>query len=164
MRFPKNKVETIKIALKYREWLVSGGEYEKFPKELDDAESNSVLVLCAGMFLHTIMYYVSRLAFKLNMWNAVGFLARIRISTDRLSVDVRACGYNLAYTHLGISKLKRNDVNGAIYCLAQSALVLPCCHNTSFGLCKRLANELENVPEAKLTVKEYWEIYNAFLA
>ena len=103
---------------------------------------------------------VSRL---LRIHKFVAFFSKVRIATDKLSHEPVSCGYNQAYTNLGLALLAENDIEGAINCLDSSWRVHPCPHNTSFGLDRRLVSKLIQFPEAKKSVEKYIKIGKKFV-
>lgn len=126
-----------------------------------DAQENTALVLI-GLFLHVILGLCSVAARYLCAHSLVALLARARLRTDRLSLEPVSCGWNAAYTNLGLALLAQNDVAGAIQCLDASWRVHPCAHNSSFGLKTRLASELNRYPEAHEQVQQYVRIGKKF--
>jgi len=99
---------------------------------------------------------------RLHLWRVVSICAKLRIKTDNFSDEPIQCGYNMAYTNLGIARFNQNDIDGAIDALYISGQVWPCPHKTSFGLSDELVNKLKNIPKADKAVKDYIEIASLF--
>lgn len=91
-------------------------------------------------------------------------LARARIVSDRWSSEPRTCGLNTAYTNLGLARLGRHDLPGAIRCLDASWRVHPCAHNVTFGLKQRLAAALKDHPEAHAALEQYERMSKLFVS
>jgi len=165
MNIPKSQEEVIQVVNQYHKWIASNGNHDLYPKVLEDELDNfGWIKFLSGVFLHTILFVVRYTARKLHLWPIVAFCAYLRIKTDRLSHEPRQCGYNEAYTVLGLYRLRRKNITGAILALNESWHVWPCCHNTSFGLRKSLAKELSEYPEAVQAVEQYFEVADAFKA
>lgn len=109
-----------------------------------------------------MIYYLGNLSKSLGIWPLVSACAKLRIITEGWSFEPRQCGYNRAYTLLGLARVKRKDISGAIKAIQESWQVLPRPHNTSFGLWTVLAKELKDYPEAEDSINDYREIVNAF--
>ncbi|MEP4545583.1 MAG: hypothetical protein ABJ000_05330 [Saccharospirillum sp.] len=161
---PKDVKEAISAARQFHIWMQSH-DHSQAPDFIDDPRLQvGQAHMLVGVMLHSILSLAGSLSQKLRLWTAAGLFARIRIRTDGLSYEPRQCGYNAAFTRLGIAELKRGNTAAAIHCLGESAKVWPCPHNTSFGLRTRLARELSEVPQASAAVNEYWQVVREFKA
>lgn len=120
--------------------------------------------LFVGIIIHSVISILVLLLKFMRLWRAVLVLSKLRVRTDGLSFEPRQCGYNSAYTNIGLSRLKIGDLRGAIEALDESWQVYPCPHNTSFGLETSLVKELYKYPEASENVSTYVEIYKNFKA
>lgn len=154
----------IRAARAYNRWLASDGDPALCPEFVDaEIRQGSLIKLLAGMLLHSFVFGFTGLFSFLRMWWLVALLTKFRITTDWLASEPRQCGFNKAFTRLGMIHLKKGRVKSAISCLEESALVYPCPHNSSFGLAKGLAMALETYPEASNSVQEYKRINREFL-
>lgn len=161
---PKDVKEAISAARQFHIWMQSN-DHSQAPEFIDDPRLHVGLAsMLVGLTLHSTLSLVGALSQKLRLWPVVRLVARIRIRTDGLSYEPRQCGYNAAYTRLGLAELKRGNTAIAIHCLDESARVWPCPHNTSFGLRTRLARELSEVPQATAVVNKYWQVTREFKA
>jgi len=161
---PKDVKEAISAARQFHIWMQSQ-DHSQAPDFIDDPRLHVGLArMLVGLTLHSSLSLVGVLSQKLRLWSVVGLVARIRVRTDGLSYEPRQCGYNAAYTRLGIAELRRGNTAAAIHCLDESSKVWPCPHNTSFGLKTRLARELSEVPQARIAVNEYWQVVREFKA
>lgn len=164
MQAPESKQEVIQAAREYNRWIASGGKFELYPAFMEEEiGEGSLFKLIAGIFLHLILFYITKISRFLRMWWLVALLTKFRIATDSLGLEPRQCGFNRAYTRLGLIHLKKGRVDEAISCLGKSSLVYPCCHSSSFGLAKNLAMALEAYPDAGEAVRDYKQIYREFL-
>ena len=165
MDSPKEKDDVIRIAQKYHRWVAANGKIDLYPDELLKLDKgNNLFQFVFGVPLHFVLFLLTNLSKSIGLWSLVALFSKIRIATDIWSFEARQCGYNRAYTLLGLYRLRSHDINGAISALTESWKVYPCCHNTSFGLYWQLAKELELIPEAQDAVNDYKEIYRAFKA
>ncbi|MBZ2167418.1 hypothetical protein [Marinobacter sp. F4216] len=159
---PSNSKEAAAAARQYYAWI----EYQdpsKLPDFMNDPRLEVGLpCMLPGVVLHASLSLISVICQKARLWALLGPLARLRIRTDWLSYEPRQCGYNAAYTRLGLAELKRGNTNAAIACLQESARVWPCPHSTSFGLRTALAHKLEKVPEANAAAQEYLQLAKEF--
>jgi hypothetical protein len=164
MNFPKPKDEIIKSGIQYRGFIASEGIIN-LPQEFEEIEESSsiklLFVLLVTLF-HGMLFYIAKLSMKFEFWMLVTGCALLRISTDKWSLTPRECGYNRAYTLIGLARLKHKDIHGAIEALQKSWQVLLCPHSSSFGLLTSLAKQLKEYPEAENSINDYREIYNAF--
>lgn len=162
MKPPDNIDELEKVLEQYHAWIESGGNEELCPEFMnEELKQASMYKLILGMVVHTTIWLLRFVSYKIRFWYGVRLFTLARIRTDNISFEPCQCGLNEAYTFLGIARLQSGDIEGAIKTLKLSALVWPCPHNTSFGLRLRLARDLEPYPEAKEAVKEYNQL--AFL-
>jgi hypothetical protein len=165
MGFPKEKEEILKLVNQYHSFLQSGGKLELYPNEMMELEKNkNVIKYLFGVLLHSILFVLIHISKTIKIWPLVAIFSKIRILTDSWALEPRQCGYNRAYTLLGIYRLRSKNISGAISALNESWQVYPCPHNTSFGLYSTLAKELKMYPEAKDAVEIYKELYDAFKA
>lgn len=159
MNFPKEKEEILGFARKIQDkddWRI---------EEVDSIANNmGFMKIFMGLIIHSLIAILVFLSKLLRLWRVVLLLSKLRVRTDGLSYEPRQCGYNSAYTNIGLSKLKIGDVGGAIEALDESWQVYPCPHNTSFGLKTSLVKELYKYPEASEHVATYVEIYKKFRA
>ena len=116
-----------------------------------------------GAFIHMFIFLGIEISSLFRIQKFVAFFAKLRISTDRFCYEPKSCGYNNAYTKLGLALLSQDDVNGAIKCLEASWRVHPCPHNSSFGLKRSLVSKLKNYPEASRVVAQYIKIGKQFV-
>jgi len=135
-------------------------ERPSFPENKDAQKYTSYWIF--GAFIHTVTFLGIELSSLFRIKSFVAFFSKLRISTDRFSYEPLSCGYNNAYTKLGLVLLSQNDVNGAIKCLDASWRVHPCPHNTSFGLKRGLVSKLKNHSQASIVVAKYIEIGKQF--
>ena len=131
------------------------------PENKDAPQKPSHCIL--GMLIHSIILISIELSALLRIKIFVAFFAKLRIATDRYSFEPLSCGYNYAYTKLGLVLLSQNDVAGAINCLDASWRVHPCPHNTSYGLKRALVSKLKDYPEASIVVAQYLTIGKQFV-
>jgi hypothetical protein len=159
MNFPKEKEEILELARKIQDkddWRI---------EEVDSIVNDmGFLKIFMGLVIHSLIAILIFLSKLLRLWRVVILLSKLRVKTDGFSYEPRQCGYNSAYTNIGLSKLKIGDVVGAIEALDESWQVYPCPHNTSFGLKTSLVKELSKYPEASENVANYVEIYKRFRA
>jgi hypothetical protein len=161
--------EDILLELKqYQNWhqaYMEGKRREERPglPENKDAPKYTSYALF-GTFIHMLLFLAIEISGFLRIQKFVGFFSRLRISTDRFCYEPVSCGYNSAYTKLGLALLSQNDVVGAIRCLETSWRVHPCPHNTSFGLKRSLVSKLKGYPEASKAVAQYIEIGKQFVS
>lgn len=161
---PSNRDEAIQAARQFRTWCQTQ-DHRNAPSYLDDpALDVGFGRMLMGIPVHMGTWIAWRICERYRLWRALAIVAWIRIRTDGLSPEPYQCGYNWAYTALGVSKLRRGKVQEAIACLKESARIWPCPHNTTFGPRRRLADELEGFPEAREAVSEYREILQEFTA
>ncbi len=149
------------------------GEFQAFMKSGDPdgeppgywvEEDSNFLGGLLGTLFHFFLAVIRYFVFKLRFWSGVQWIAKLRIKTDQFSIEPGQCGLNVAYTYLGLSRLKKQDILGAVEALRLSGLVWPCPHNTTFGLKRGLANALKPYPEAQRVIDEYFQIVAAFKA
>ncbi len=165
MSFPLSKEAIIEVAKSYKAFVESDGNVELYPKELMELESKpNYLKSIVGSLFHGLLFLLIAISKLMKLWVLVLFFAKIRIISDSWSFEPRQCGYNRAYTLVGLYRLKNKNISGAITALKESWQVYPCPHNTTFGLSKELVKKLKAYPEAQSAVEEYIEIYNSFRA
>lgn len=163
MKCPESKNEVLDVLSQYRKWCYSNGNEELYPDVLkNDKADERWFNLFITVTLHSTLYAIRIIAKKLALWPIVGFCAYLRIKTDQWSFEPRQCGYNDAYTILGLYRLRQKNIQGAIEALNESWRVWPCPHNSSFGLKRALADQLERHEEARTSVIEYNEIAKYF--
>jgi hypothetical protein len=138
-----------------------GRRGEELPKVVGAASSFSAVLT---ILVHGPLAVVTGIARRTRAYRLLALLARARIASDRLSYEPQSCGFNAAYTNLGLALLGRGDVAGAIRCLEASWHVHPCAHDVSFGLNQRLAAALEPYPYARPAREQYERISRLFLA
>lgn len=136
-------------------------ERPRFPENKDSQERSSYGIF--GTLLHMFIFMANEISRFFKIHKFVAFFSKLRISTDSFSFEPVSCGYNNAYTKLGLSLLSQNDINGAIRCLDASWRVHPCPHNASFGLNRALVSKLKNYPEASKVVSKYINIGKQFV-
>lgn len=158
MSYLESKRETIELAKQYNSWISSGGKYELYPTELEDIEHESLTKLIVAALFHGILFLVSRIFFKLRCWRLARLMARVRLKSDKHAICPRGCGFNQAYTNVGLAEFKQGNITAAIEALKVSSLIYPCSHNTSFGLSKKLVRVLEGDQSSVEAVKDYLEI------
>lgn len=132
------------------------------PKNRDDQNRPCLAVL--GILIHTLLAICMGIVKLLHLHKFAAFFSRIRIATDKYSYEPVSCGYNKAYTNLGLALLAQGDIGGAIKCLDASWRVHPCPHNSSFGLSRRLVSQLKHYPDASEVVSEYVRIGKKFIS
>ena len=165
MSFPLSKEAILEVAKSYKVFVESNGNVDLYPKELMALESKAnYCKYIFGTLLHGLLFFLIAISKQIRLWWLVLFFAKIRIVTDSWSFEPRQCGYNQAYTLVGLYRLRNKNVSGAITALKESWQVYPCPHNTTFGLSRELIVQLSKYPEAKLAIAEYIEIYNSFKA
>lgn len=159
MNFPKEKEEILGFVRQIKaedDWRI---------EEVDSVVNNmGRMKIFTGLVIHSLIAILVFLSKLLRLWRVVLLLSKLRVRTDGFSYEPRQCGYNSAYTNIGLSKLKIGDLEGAIDALNESWQVYPCPHNTSFGLKTSLVKELSKYPEASENVATYVEIYKRFRA
>jgi hypothetical protein len=151
----------------YRKWHrahMQGKDQEDCPNLPENKDAPKYNAICLfGAFIHGLIFLALEISTFLRIKKAVSFFAKLRISTDKFSYEPCSCGYNNAYTKLGLALLTKNDVNGAIRCLDASWRVHPCPHNSSFGLKRSLVAKLRKYPEAENVVNQYIKIGKQFV-
>lgn len=162
MKPPKNIDELKSVLEQYHAWFESGGNEELCPEFMnEELKQASIYRLVLGLVVLPPIWLLRLLSLKIKFWYGVRWFSIVRIRMDDLSYEPCQCGLNVAYTYLGMARLKSGDIGGAINALKLSALVWPCPHNTSFGLRVSLARDLEAYPQARVAVDEYKQL--AFL-
>ena len=117
----------------------------------------------AGFFLLRILWRMAYISRNHGLLRYSIWLSEKSIQYDHWSFEPNSCERNISYTSLGLGRLKAGEIELAIDCLIESAMVNPCPHNTSFGLKMKLYDELKSYPEANEALVEYKKIANAFL-
>jgi hypothetical protein len=138
-----------------------GSDLPKLPGNRDDQKNNSYMLF--GLMIHPLLFASIIISRILRLHKFVAFFSKVRIATDKLSHEPVSCGFNQAYTNLGLALLVENDIQGAIHCLDLSWRVHPCPHNTSFGLDRRLVSKLRHFPEAEKNVEKYIKMGKQFV-
>ena len=136
-------------------------EWPRLPENKDAPKKPSFCIL--GMLIHSILFVSIELSSLFRIKSFVVFFTKLRIATDKYSFEPVSCGYNYAYTKLGLVLLSQNDISGAINCLDASWRVHPCAHNTSYGLKRALVSKLKGYPEAQIVVDQYLSISKQFV-
>ncbi|QSP94183.1 hypothetical protein LPB19_13435 [Marinobacter salinisoli] len=164
MMGPRDTKEATAAARQFYAWI-EYQDHSEVPDFMNDPRLEVGLArMLPGVILHALLSLFGVLFQKARLWSLLGLVARMRIRTDWLSPEPRQCGYNAAYTRLGLAELKRGNTAAAIICLEESAKVWPCAHSASFGLRTELARELEKVAQANAAVKAYWQVAQEFKA
>ena len=105
----------IKQYQKWQQAYFAGIKEEERPDLPENSHAQKYTSLCIiGAMIHAITVLGMELSGLLRIKKFVAFFAKLRISTDRFSYEPLSCGYNNAYTKLGLVLLSQNDVNGAI--------------------------------------------------
>ena len=116
-----------------------------------------------GLLIHFSLWVFRGLFFRLGLLTLARFCAELRIKTDDWSDgDAAGCGLSEAHTMVGMCRLKRGDLSGAIDALNRSWKVWPCPHNTTYGFDTRLARALSEYPEAESSVRDFVEVSSEF--
>ncbi len=136
-------------------------ERPSLPDNKDTPKYNSYSIF--GAFIHMLIFFALEISTFLRIKTFVSFFAKLRISTDKFCYEPYSCGYNNAYTKLGLALLAKNDLSGAINCLDVSWRVHPCPHNSSYGLKRSLVAKLRSYPEAADVVNQYIKIGKQFV-
>lgn len=166
MKTPGSKEEALEAARQYRKWSAS------FSAENPTRHAPSFMAerinevgtfkLLAGLLTHFALLVARGLFFRLGLWTLAQFCAELRIKTDDWSGDEAECGLSEAHTMVGMCRLKRGDLSGAIEALNCSWKVWPCPHNTTYGFDTRLARALSKHPEAEGPVRDFLEVSSEF--
>ena len=119
-------------------------------------------VSALAVLAHLFLWFMARVASALGMASSALWASKTRVKLDRLSWEPVSCGLNRAYTDMGLSYLAAGRIEEAIECLTRSWKVLPCPHNTSFGLAPGLCRALRRFLEAEDADSEYLEMWKRF--
>ncbi len=160
----KDILPELKQYQKFHQEYLSGKnskEYSNLPKNNDAPQKPFHYIW--GMLIHSIIFISIEFSILFRIKTFVAFFAKLRIATDRFSFEPISCGYNNAYTKLGLVLLSQNDVYGAVKCLDASWRVHPCAHSTSYGLKRALVSKLKDYPEASNSVAQYIKMGKQFV-
>lgn len=141
----------------YKHWeplyLKRDGSHKEIelPKFVDTTDLRGL----GGFFLHGVLAVVRSTASLFRFYGIQERTSWKRIETDCFSFEPEACGMHSAFTHIGLARLGRKDLEGAIQSLSASCRVRPCPHTSSFGLYRSLRNALYSYTEAREAVAEY---------
>ncbi len=138
-----------------------GSDLPKLPPNKDNQKNRTYMLY--GLIIHPFLFISVNISKLLRIHKFVAFFSKVRIVTDKLSYEPVSCGYNQAYTNLGLALLSENDIEGVKHCLDASWRVHPCPHSTSFGLDRRLVSKLRLYPEAEKTVEKYIKMGKQFV-
>jgi hypothetical protein len=141
-----------------------GTDLPKLPKNPKNPTEAAFWPFAIDLALHPFLAVLTTIARRVHAHRLLSLVAKVRLTSDRLSSEPRACGLNSAYTNLGLALLAQNDIAGAIHCLDASWRVHPCPHNTTYGLQNQLALALHPYPEAHPSLEQYNRMNRRFLS